>query len=147
MPGPFARPVALTAVNCSNPEEAVAHGNFVWNELHTRDVEAAKEFYAATVGWTFEGMPMPDQNRAFWLAKAAGKPVAGILHMGGMVPDNDPPHWLNYLEVDDIDQMLAEVLRHGGGIVRPPFDVPNFGRIAIGADATDAFMAWVTPKR
>jgi len=92
-------------------------------------------------------MPMPDQNRTYWLAKAADKPVAGILDMGGIVPDNDPPHWLNYLEVDDIDQMLAEVQSHGGRIVRPPFDVPDFGRIAIGADAACAFMAWVTPKR
>jgi predicted enzyme related to lactoylglutathione lyase len=125
----------------------VSHGNFAWNELYTRDVEAAKEFYAATVSWTFEGMPMPGQNRTYWLAKAAGKPVAGILDMSGIVPDSDPPHWLTYLEVDDIDRMLAEVQSHGGKIVRPAFDVPEFGRIAIGADATGAFLAWVTPKR
>jgi predicted enzyme related to lactoylglutathione lyase len=125
----------------------VSHGNFAWNELYTRDVEAAKEFYAATVGWTFEGMPMPGQNRTYWLAKAAGKPVAGILDMSGIVPDSDPPHWLTYLEVDDIDRMLAEMQGRGGRIVRPPFDVPDFGRIAIGADSTGAFLAWVTPKR
>jgi uncharacterized protein len=115
--------------------------------MNTRDVEAAKAFYGATVGWTFEGMPMPHQNRAYWLAKAGDKPVAGILDMRGIVPDTDPPHWLSYLEVDDVDRMLAEVQSHGGKIVRPPFDVPNFGRIAIGADATGAFMAWVTTKR
>jgi predicted enzyme related to lactoylglutathione lyase len=131
----------------SNAEEDLSQGSFVWNELYTRDVEAAKEFYAATVGWTFEGMPMPGQNRAYWLAKAAGKPVAGILDMSGIVPDSDPPHWLTYLEVDDIDRMLAEMQGRGGRIVRPPFDVPDFGRIAIGADATGAFLAWVTPKR
>ena len=50
----------------------MTHGNFVWNELYTRDVEAAKAFYAATVGWTFEGMPMPHQNRTYWTAKAGG---------------------------------------------------------------------------
>jgi uncharacterized protein len=137
----------LTSVNCSNTEEAVTHGNFVWNELYTRDVEAAKAFYAATVGWTFEGMPAPHQNRTYWLARAGDKPVAGILDMRGIVPDSDPPHWLSYLEVDDVDQTVAEVQSHGGRIVRPPFDVPDFGRIAIGADATGAFMAWATSKR
>jgi predicted enzyme related to lactoylglutathione lyase len=136
-----------TPVKASNTEEAVTHGNFVWNELYTRDVEAAKAFYAATIGWTFEGMPMLHQNRTYWIAKAAGKPVAGILDMRGIVPDTDPPHWLSYLEVDDVDRRLAEIESHGGRIVRPPFDVPNFGRIAIGADATGAFMAWVTSKR
>ena len=55
------------------------HGNFAWHELYTRDVEAAKSFYAATAGWTFEGMPMPQQNRTYWVAKAGDKPVAGVL--------------------------------------------------------------------
>jgi predicted enzyme related to lactoylglutathione lyase len=74
-------------------------------------------------------MPMLDQNRTYWLGKAADKPVAGTLDMRGIVPDNDPPHWLTYLEVDDIDQMLAEVQSHGGRIVRPPFDVPIAGAL------------------
>jgi hypothetical protein len=67
--------------------------------------------------------------------------------MRGIVPDTDPPHWLSYLEVDDIDQRVAEIERHGGRIVVRPFDIANFGRIAIGADATGAFMGWVTSKR
>jgi hypothetical protein len=107
-----------TLVNGNNKEEAVTHGNFAWHELYTRDV-----------------------------AKAGDKPVAGVLDMRGIVPDTDPPHWLSYLEVDDVDRLVAEVQSHGGRIVRRPFDVPEFGRIAIGADATGAFMAWATLKR
>src|ERR1700690_1363452 len=141
----FARP--STPVKCSTKEEAVPHGNFACHELYAREVEGAKAFYAATVGWTFEGMPMPQQNRTYWLAKAGDKPVAGVLDMRGIVPDTDTPHWLSYLEVDDAERLVAEVQSHGGRIVRPPFDVPEFGRIAIGADGTGAFMAWVTLKR
>ena len=48
----------------------MTHGNFAWHELYTRDVEAAKAFHAATLGWTFEGMPMPQQNGTYWVAKA-----------------------------------------------------------------------------
>src|SRR3984957_8211331 len=55
-------------VNCSNKEEAVTHGNFAWHELYTRDVEAAKAFHAATLGWTFEGMPVPQQTGTYWVA-------------------------------------------------------------------------------
>jgi predicted enzyme related to lactoylglutathione lyase len=123
------------------------HGNFVWSELYTRDVEAAKAFYSATVGWTFEGMPIPQQGRTYWLAKSEGKPIAGILDMRGIAPETDPPHWLSFLEVDDLDQRLSDIQNHGGKIARQPFDVPNFGRIAIGADPTGAFIAWVTLKR
>jgi predicted enzyme related to lactoylglutathione lyase len=57
-------------------EKAVTHGSFAWNERYTRDVEAAKAFYAATIGWTFEGMRMPHENRTYWIAKAEGKPAA-----------------------------------------------------------------------
>jgi uncharacterized protein len=128
-------------------EKIMTHGSFAWNELYTRDVEAAKAFYAATIGWTFEGVPMAHQDRTYWIARAEGKPVAGIMDMGGIVPDSDPPHWLSYLEVDDVDRRVAEIERHGGRIVRAPFDIPHFGRIAIGADATGAFLAWVTLKR
>jgi predicted enzyme related to lactoylglutathione lyase len=135
---------ASDAGNYSNKKEAVTHGEFAWHELYTRDVEAAKAFYAATVGWTFEGMPMPQQNRTYWVAKAGDKPVAGVLDMRGIVPDTDPLHWLSHLEVDDVDRLIAVVQSHGGRIVRQPFDVPEFGRIAIGAGA---FMAWVTLKR
>ena len=46
-----------------------------------------------------------------------------------------------------VSRRIAEIERNGGRIVRQPFDVPDFGRIAIGADATGAFMAWVTTKR
>ena len=87
----------------------MTHGNFAWHELYTRDVEAAKAFHAATVGWTFEGMPMPQQDRTYWVAKAGDKPVAGVLDMRGILPDTDPPHWLSYLEVDDVDRLVAEV--------------------------------------
>jgi uncharacterized protein len=131
----------------SNKEEAVTHGNFAWHELYTRDVEAAKAFHAATLGWTFQGMP--DAAAEWHVLGRQGRdtPVAGVLDMRGIAPDSDSPHWLSYLEVDDVDRLVAEVQSHGGRIVRPPFDVPEFGRIAIGADATGAFMAWVTLKR
>ena len=45
----------------ANPEHAMAaHGHFHWNELLTPDVERAKQFYADTIGWQFEPMPMED---------------------------------------------------------------------------------------
>jgi uncharacterized protein len=34
------------------------HGTFYWNELMTRNVERAKKFYADTLGWSYETMPL-----------------------------------------------------------------------------------------
>ena len=44
-----------------------SHGSFYWNELMTHDPERAKKFYASSIGWTFDAMPMPDGT--YWLAK------------------------------------------------------------------------------
>ena len=92
----------------------MTHATFVWNELYTRDVEKAKAFYAATIGWTYEGMPMPHQDRIYWVARQAGKPIAGLMDMRGIVPDGEPPHWLGYIEVDDIDRCVATIEASGG---------------------------------
>src|ERR1700743_771600 len=35
-------------------------GRFIWYELMTPDVEGAKAFYGAVVGWTAQAMPMGD---------------------------------------------------------------------------------------
>ena len=54
-----------------------SHGSFHWNELMARDVEQAKTFYSATVGWTFDAMPMPDGT--YWVAKIGDKPAGYVL--------------------------------------------------------------------
>ena len=127
----------------------MAHGAFFWNELMTNDVEKAKQFFARTVGWQFEGMNMADMGGAgtYWVAQADGKPVGGMMDMTGVVPPGVPPHWIGYVEVDDIDARIAQVASAGGNVMRPPFDIPGVGRIAILADPTGAVLGWITPVR
>jgi predicted enzyme related to lactoylglutathione lyase len=122
----------------------MAHGTFMWNELMTTDVEKAKAFYAKTIGWNIEAMPMP--NGTYWIAKVDGKPVAGLMAMMPDVPAGTPPHWFSYLEVDNVDARVKAVTANGGKVMRPPFDIPDVGRIAIIADATGAAMGLMTPK-
>ena len=57
---------------------AWSHGSFYWNELMTRDAEKAKKFYASTIGWTFEAMPMPDGT--YWVARVATSPSVACFH-------------------------------------------------------------------
>ena len=54
------------------------NGSFNWNELMVRDVEAAKRFYGATLGWTFEAMEGGD-GPTYWIAKVGDESVAGIV--------------------------------------------------------------------
>ena len=120
------------------------HGSFNWNELQTNDVEKAKAFYKAAVGWSFEGMPMPDGT--YWIAKQGEARVGGITQMNG-APAGTPPHWFAYLEVDDVNARVQKVASGGGKVVQEPFDIPGVGRIAVVADATGAAIGWITPQR
>jgi hypothetical protein len=123
----------------------MAHGTFVWNELLTRDVEAAKTFYATLVGWSYKAMPM--EHGTYWLAEVAGKPIAGLMSMPPDIPPTVPPHWFEYLEVDDVDARVKLAVEHGGKMLRPSFDVPDVGRIGIVADSTGAAVGLLTPLR
>ncbi len=120
------------------------HGSFVWNELNTWDVEAAKAFYGQTLGWTFEAMPMEDDAGTYWVALADGEMVAGIFAMTSPDFDGVPAHWFAYVEVDDVDVRTALVEEAGGTIIRPPFDVAGVGRIAIVKAPDGSVIGWIT---
>jgi predicted enzyme related to lactoylglutathione lyase len=120
------------------------HGNFYWNELVTRNVEKAKKFYAATIGWTFDGMPMPDGT--YWVAKMGDKAVGGLFPIGGPQWEGVPEHWMSYLAVDDVDARVKKATDAGAKLMRPIFDVPGVGRIAILTEPGGAGIGWITPR-
>jgi predicted enzyme related to lactoylglutathione lyase len=119
------------------------HGHFYWNELMTRDPEGAKAFYGDTLGWRFDGMPMEDGT--YWVCKDGDTPVGGIMPMNRPEFEGIPPHWFAYIAVDDVDARVAKATATGGKLLRPLFDVPGIGRIAIVQDPTGAAIGWITP--
>lgn len=122
------------------------HGQFYWNELMTRDAEKAKAFYADCVGWTYDEMKMGD-GPSYWVAKAGGGPAGGIFTMAGPDFEGVPEHWLPYLHVDDVDAAIAKATAAGANIMRPPFEVPGIGRIAIIQQPGGAVIGWMTPAQ
>lgn len=123
---------------------AWSHGNFYWNELLAKNPEAAKKFYADTVGWTYDAMPMED-GATYWVAKQDGKPVAGIFPTNRPGFDKLPEAWMSYLAVDDVDARVKKASSAGAKLMRPIFDVPNVGRIAILTEPGGAGVGWMTP--
>lgn len=120
-----------------------AHGHFHWNELVTRDVEKAKKFYGDTIGWTFDGMPMPDGT--YWVAKMGDAVVGGLFPISGPQWDGVPEHWMSYLAVDDVDARVKKAVAAGAKLMRPAFDIPGVGRIAILTEPGGAGVGWITP--
>jgi uncharacterized protein len=122
-----------------------SHGTFYWNELMTRNVERAKTFYADTVGWSFDAMPMPGGGGTYWLAKMGGDPVAGILDISTPEFGQVPESWMAYLAVDDVDGRVAKAVKAGAKLMKPIFEVLGVGRIAILMEPGGAGIGWMTP--
>ena len=121
-----------------------AHGTFHWNELLARDVNAAKKFYADTIGWTYDGMPTPD-GQTYWVAKMGGQPVAGIFDISGSDYKGVPDGWMPYLAVDNVDARAKKAVAAGARVMKPPFDIPGVGRIVILMEPGGAGIGWITP--
>ena len=121
------------------------HGSFYWNELMTRDAEKAKKFYANAIGWMFDAMPMP--NGIYWVAKMADKPVGGVFPLNGPEFVGVPEQWMSYLAVDDVDARVKKAQFGGATLMRPIFDVPGVGRIAILREPGGAGIGWMTPVK
>jgi predicted enzyme related to lactoylglutathione lyase len=122
-----------------------SHGHFYWNELMTRNVEGAKKFYADTVGWSFDAMPMPGGGGTYWVAKIGDEPVAGILDITSPDFGSVPESWMSYLAVDDVDARVKKAVKAGAKLMKPAFDVPGVGRIAILLEPGGAGVGWMTP--
>jgi len=120
------------------------NGFFHWNELMTTDPEGAKAYYGATVGWSFNPMPM-DEGGTYWVCMMGDKPCGGIMQLLGVSPDGTPPHWFTYLAVDDLDARLEKATSMGGTVLREPFEVLGIGKIAMVQDPQGAPMGWITP--
>ncbi|HLW91484.1 MAG TPA: VOC family protein [Roseiarcus sp.] len=116
------------------------HGTFVWFELNTDNVAKAKDFYAKTLGWTYSEMPGP--AGAYTIIHSGETMIGGMV--ANMAPPGTPPHWFDYIEVDDVDKRAAAFGSSGGGVLRPPFDIPNVGRIAIVKDPSGAVVGIIT---
>lgn len=123
--------------------KALPPGTFSWMELATEDPERAKVFYGEVLGWSFIQDDLPDGG--FYIMAAAGeKGVSGMYSMPEeMAAAGIPPFWLCYVTVEDVALAAAKVTELGGQLVKPPFEVMDYGRMAVCADPTGApFALW-----
>jgi predicted enzyme related to lactoylglutathione lyase len=106
-------------------------GTFVWRELMTDDVDAARRFYADLFAWSWKGEPMGPAG-TYWLASRGERQVAGVT---GKPPGVAmPSSWSSYVLVDDVDGCAARCRAEGGRVLKEPMDIPGVGRFAVLAD-------------
>jgi len=114
-------------------------GHVSWNELATRDQNAALEFYTSRFGWTAgDVMPMGDMGDYQFITHH-GVPLGAMMTAA---PDN-PARWRFYFRVADVDTAKQAVEGGGGTVIHGPQEVPGGDRILIGIDPQGAEFALV----
>ena len=113
-----------------------------WVDLQTTNQDAAKAFYGALLGWTFDDQPMPE-GQVYSMAKLGEENVAAIAPQSpDMAAAGVPPMWNTYLAVDSADDAVTKVEAAGGQVAMAPFDVMNAGRMAFVLDPGGAGVAF-----
>ncbi len=125
-----------------------SHGRFLWYELMTTDMDAAKAFYTKVVGWGTADASMP--GMAYTLFTVAGTSVTGLVDL----PEDArkmglKPSWIGYVGVDDVDATAGRIKELGGAVHVPPQDISNISRFSVVADpemVTLALLQWLKPR-
>lgn len=124
-----------------------SQGRFVWYELMTTDMEAAKAFYAEVVGWGTHDASIP--GMAYTLFTTGGASVSGLM---GLSEDarkrGAKPSWIGYVGADDVDDTADRIKNLGGTVHVSPKDIPEVSRFSVVADPQMALLGllkWLKP--
>lgn len=109
-----------------------------WVDLSTPDVEGAKRFYSAVLGWEYSDAGTDEMP--YSMATVDGRTAAGI---GPLQDENMLPVWATYFAVEDADASALAIQEAGGTVLFEPTDIFDSGRMAIvAAPGGEVFGIW-----
>ncbi len=124
-------------------------GSFSWVELATSDPAAARSFYTNLFGWGVADTPMgPGPDEVYTRLQLAGKDVGALYKMmKEQAAQGVPPNWLCYVTVASADETAQKAKDLGATVLAGPFDVEDYGRMAMLQDPEGAvFAVWQARK-
>jgi hypothetical protein len=116
-------------------------GTIAWLDLSTDDVETARDFYSALLGWTYTVDETPVGT--YHVAQVGQRDIAGIMAVDPHAPEQVPPMWTVFIEVAAVQDTIAIAAEAGGKVLQPPMEVPGGARVAAVADPAGAMFALI----
>ena len=107
-------------------------GAMCWNELLTKDADAAKAFYSALFGWEYS----VDEN-GYIMIRNRGRNNGAMMQMDESFGDM-PSMWQPYFTVADIDESISRAGELGATIIIPKTEAPGAGHFAYMSDPAGA---------
>lgn len=102
-------------------------GEICWTDLQTKDVEAAKAFYAAVFGWRYEDLPTPD-GRSYSKAYLGDDLITVIAPQNPQQESSGAAaQWNIYFAVADAGAIVEETPHAGGTVEFGPEEVEDTG--------------------
>lgn len=117
-------------------------GKFVWADLATDNVVAARTFYARMFGWQYYDLG------GYSIALSAGRPLCGMFQKPK--PADKPearPRWIGYISVPNVAQVQDTVTKAGGKVLAPPGKFPKRGEQAVFADPEGAIFGVIKSSK
>jgi len=125
-------------------EESIVYsqpGTLAWNDLNTREPDAARAFYSALVGWEFAQREEADGAAPYWGIRAGGQAEGGMMPMPDMVPAAVPSFWMPYFGSTDVAADVAKAVDLGADVLAPPTEVMGTVSFAVLTDPMGATFA------
>jgi predicted enzyme related to lactoylglutathione lyase len=113
-------------------------GKFVWADLVTDDVPAARKFYAQLFGWTFRDVGN------YSIAANDECPLCGMVQAPPRAGTNGNPRWVGYISVPSVARARKAALKAGGKELVAARKFPKRGEQAIFADPEGAVFGVMT---
>jgi hypothetical protein len=107
-------------------------GKFVWADLVTDDVPAARNFYTKLFGWTFRDVGN------YTIAANDERPLCGMFQRAKPADANAKPRWFGFLSVANVNRAEKAVTKAGGKVLAAPKVMPKRGEQAVFADSEGA---------
>ena len=114
-------------------------GCMAWNELQTRNVEKAADFYVNLFGWEMEPIEQDGMTVYTTIKNSAGRMNGGFMPLSETHGDA-PSYWLAYFSVESCDGAAEKAQELGGTLLAGPME-PGAGRIAVISDPQGAVFA------
>ena len=116
-------------------------GKVVHFEIPADDLDRAKTFYESVFGWSLATMDMPGGGQYTTVTTTPVDPETqqptepGAINGGMMQRDGQTPSPVITIDVDAIDEALAQVEAAGGSTVLPRTAIPGMGAFAYFKDS------------
>ncbi len=124
-------------------------GAWTWNQLVTRDLDKAKEFYGAVFGWDLTKASDEAGAEPFFMWQVEDQEweegLAGAMAAGSEIPAEVPAHWQVYFCVASADDAVKATNDGGGQVMVPVTEIP-VGKLAMFTDPEGAALGVLEPN-